>query len=249
VAEIVTAAPDARETTTVTTRRRHRCAPPDGVAQRMAPGVYPAAAGYRFDLHVPDPAATSQGVYVEVDLFDSNLDGDETALEALSYDMDGNGYLSDAERDEDADGLINFDEDRGRVRADWWTSCYPDEAPYYIAYSDTDIADPDTDGDGVRDGADDQDHDDFPNVMELSRIDASGLNDTEGGQPCQLAESIENMFEDIDPPHYWHPDAYGRVNPFNPCLPVTASRTCNRFPRFDQAWAPFDQSPNWYALN
>jgi hypothetical protein len=213
--------------------------------------TWAAGAGYRFNLHVPDPSATYQGVYVEVDLFDSNLDGDETPAEALSYDLDGNGYLSDEERDEDADGLINFDEDRGRVRADWWTSCYPAEAPYYIAYSDTDVADPDTDGDGVRDGADDQDHDDVPNLMELSRIAASSppQDDRELQQDCVLAESIENMFEDMDPPYYLHAGAYGRVNPFNPCLPVTHSRTCSRGVAFDQKWAPFDQSPNWYALN
>ncbi len=73
---------------------------------------------------MPDPSAIHQGVYIEVDLFDSNLDGTETPLETLHYDLDGNDYLSDEERDEDADGLSNFDEDRGRVRPDWWTSCY-----------------------------------------------------------------------------------------------------------------------------
>jgi hypothetical protein len=213
--------------------------------------TWAAGAGYRFDLHVPDPAAIHQGVYIEVDLFDSNLDGTETALEALHYDLDGNDYLSDEERDEDADGLINFDEDRGRVRPDWWTSCYAQERPYYITYNDTDIADPDTDGDGVRDGADDQDHDDVPNLMELSRIAASNPthDDREAGQNCVLAESIENMFEEVDPPHYLHRDDYGRVNPFNPCLPVTHSRTCSRGVAFGDRWAPFDQSPNWYALN
>jgi hypothetical protein len=231
--------------------RRFPALPAAGYPRQAEFTTWAAGAGYRLDLHVPDPAATHQGVYVEVDLFDSNLDGDETPLEALSYDMDGNGYLSDEERDEDADGLINFDEDRGRVRADWWTSCYPDEAPYYIAYSDTDIADPDTDGDSVRDGADDQDHDDVPNLMELSRIAASNpmQDDRELGQNCVLRESIRTLWEDEDPPHYLHRDAYGRVNPFNPCLPVTHSRTCSRGVQFGGAWAPFDQSPNWVALN
>jgi hypothetical protein len=208
-----------------------------------------AGAGYRFDVHVPDPG--SPGDYVQVDLFDSNLDGSETSLEALHYDRDGSGFLSDEERDEDADGLINFDEDRGRVRPDWWASCYPQETPYYLTYGDTDIADPDTDGDGIRDGADDQDHDDFPNVMELSRIAASNPteDDRESGQECVLAEAIEDTFEDVDPPHYLHRSSYGRVNPFNPCLPVTHSRTCSRFVEFGNEWAPFDQSPDWFALN
>jgi hypothetical protein len=207
------------------------------------------SAGYRWDLFIPDPGATHQGTYIQRDLFDADLNGAETPGEALHYDLDGSGYLSDEERDEDADGLLNFDENSGRMRADWWTSCYAFEAPYYVTYAGTDLVDPDTDGDGVRDGADDQDHDDVPNVMELSRIAASVHDDREMGETCRLAEAIENMFEDVDPPHYWHPGDYGRVNPFNPCLPMTHTRTCNRFPRFDQKWAPFDQSPNWYALN
>ena len=49
------------------------------------------------------------------------------------------------------------------------------EKPYYVGYPGTNLADGDTDGDGVRDGADDDDHDDIPNLMELSRNDASGL--------------------------------------------------------------------------
>ncbi|HEV3375858.1 MAG TPA: hypothetical protein VG126_01105 [Thermoleophilaceae bacterium] len=207
------------------------------------------SAGYRWDLFIPDPGATHQGTYIQRDLFDADLNGTETPGEALHYDLDGSGYLSDEERDEDADGLLNFDENTGRMRADWWRSCYDFEKPYYVTYAGTDLADPDTDGDGVRDGADDQDHDDVPNVMELSRIAASAHDDREMGETCRVAEAIENLFEDVDPPHYWHPGDYGRVNPFNPCLPMTHSRTCNRFPRFDQEWAPFDQSPNWYALN
>jgi hypothetical protein len=205
-----------------------------------------AGAGYLTSVHVPDPG--NPGDYLARHLFDFDLNPG-TPNETLHYDLDLSGFLSDQERDEDADGMINFDENTGRTQAGWWTSCYDFEAPYYITYSDTDIADPDTDGDGVRDGADDQDHDDFPNVMELSRIAASGHDDTEAGQQCVLAEAIEDMFENVDPPHYRHQNDYGRVNPFNPCLPVTHSRTCNRFPSFEQKWAPFDQSPNWYALN
>jgi hypothetical protein len=205
------------------------------------------SSGYRSNLHVPDPADT--GGTVVRSLFDLNLDGAESPGEALHYDTNGNGWLSDDERDEDADGLSNFDENSGRVRAEWWQACYAKELPYYITYADTGIADADSDGDGVRDGADDQDHDDLPNLMELSRIAASGHDDREAGQGCVVAEAIEDMFEGIDPPHYWHENDYGRVNPFNPCLPVTRSRTCNRFPSFELKWAPFDQSPDWFALN
>src|SRR6185503_5585328 len=95
-------------------------------------------------------------------------------------DIDGDGYLSDDERDEDADGLTNYDEAHGRMYEEYWKSCYSIERPYYVGYTGTDLADGDTDNDGVRDGADDQDHDDIPNLMELSRYAASGLFDGDG---------------------------------------------------------------------
>ena len=84
------------------------------------------------------------------------------------YDLDGK--LSDDERDEDADGLTNYDEATGRNTSGYWVACYKSEKPYPITYAGTDLVDPDSDGDGVRDGADDQDHDDIPNLMELSRL-------------------------------------------------------------------------------
>jgi hypothetical protein len=206
------------------------------------------AAGYRNNLRLTDPASTGQGQYVTRNLFDFDLDP-STPEQALFYDFDNSGFLSDEERDEDADGLTNYDENGGRLQSKYWASCYQAESPYYITYADTDLTDADTDGDGVRDGADDQDHDDYPNVMELSRIAVSGIDDREPGEACKVAEWIEDMFEGVDPPWYWHEDVYGRVNPFNPCLPQVWSRTCNRTPRFDVKWAPFDQSPNWFSLN
>jgi hypothetical protein len=51
------------------------------------------------------------------------------------------------------------------------------------------------------------------------------------------------------PPATNHPSAYGRVNPYNPCLPATWARTCDLHPSFGDAGAPFDDSPNWYSLN
>jgi len=205
------------------------------------------AAGYRRNLHVPDP--NSPGGYLVRDLFDTNLDGVESPAEGLHYDRDGNGWLADEERDEDADGLTNFDENTGRLQTGWWAECYEQEKPYYVTYAGTDLTDSDSDGDGVRDGADDQDHDDFPNVMELSRIAASGLDDRENGQVCKLNKVTKELLEEEDPPIYWHENDYGRVNPFNPCLPVTSSRSCNNTPIFGAEWAPFDESPNWFALN
>src|SRR5215212_9303771 len=90
----------------------------------------------------------------------------------------------------------------------------------------------------------DQDHDDIPNLMELSRVRASGLFDgPPSGKQCKAADGLPV------PPLENHPDAYGRVNPFNPCLPATWSRTCTRHPGFNGSAAPDDGSPDWYSLN
>jgi hypothetical protein len=288
-------------------------------------------------------------------LLDMNRDGAENPnrpagyfyTESTYYDLDHNGLLSDDERDEDGDGLTNYDETHGRMSPSYWASCYDMEAPYPVQYAGTNFVDPDTDGDGILDGADDQDHDDIPNVMELSRNAGSGLDDTDHGKQCKAgaatsgnfsatggplpdgavtvtfqgdnagqdvpqmtadgsgltggtaptvtvttsrnggagvneqqrvtisgspdggnftltvlghttgaiaynadASAVQAALEEVLP---WsgtnHADAYGRVNPFNPCLPAAWSRTCEQHPGFSGAPAPFDDSPNWLALN
>jgi hypothetical protein len=168
------------------------------------------------------------------------LDDAYRTTEKWYFDFDNDGYLSDDERDEDADGLTNFDELYGRMSPSYWEACYSGEAPYHVPYAGTSHVNPDSDGDGLRDGADDQDHDDIPNVMELSRIAASGLNDRQS-----LCKPLEGLPE---PPETHHPDRYGRVNPFNPCLPAAWSRTCLRHPKFEDAPAPFDGSLDWVSL-
>ncbi len=185
-------------------------------------------------------------------LLDFNRDGAEASTvlagyahsETLYFDYDTDGYLSDDERDEDADGLTNFDETHSRMTSAYWAACYQGERAFPNVYAGTYATDPDSDGDGVRDGADDQDHDDVPNVMELSRLAASGLWDAEPGYSCRGAEDLPS------PPDTNHPTAYGRVNPYNPCLPARWSRTCTRHPSLgDNAPAPFDGSLNWASLN
>jgi hypothetical protein len=203
-------------------------------------------AGYRNVMLTPhgSPWYASR---VSYGLLDFNRDNTESAgvpgggayrrTEQTYYDFDLDTWLSDDERDEDADGLTNYDESHGRMVPGYWASCYSIEQPYVVAYTGTDMLDPDSDDDGVRDGADDQDHDDIPNLMELSRIAASGLDDTDG--PCTPLAGL---------PDSYHSAAYGRVNPFNPCLPEF-SRTCTRHPDFGSGGAPFDGSPDWYSLN
>ena len=77
------------------------------------------------------------------------------------------------------------------------------------------------------DGADDQDHDDIPNIMECSRalagntgLDARTATIARPGLPSQA----------------W-------VNPYNPCLPHWKSRTCPvALPVNDTPFAPFDEA-------
>jgi hypothetical protein len=143
------------------------------------------------------------------DIRDANRDHALSLAERLYYN-DSNSYLDDAERDEDGDGLSNFDETRGCMSRPLWDGLYKEEKPYTLTYSGTDLDDFDTDGDGVLDGADDQDNDDVPNIMECSRILASGL-----APDARTATTARSPLP-----------AAGWVNPYNPCLPHRKSRTC-----------------------
>jgi hypothetical protein len=137
-------------------------------------------------------------------------------------DLDGDGQLGDDERDADNDGLGNWDEAHGRMTEAWWPAQHngtiepkestypginfmdnPDTAPAYDA-----MADPDMDGDGVADGADDNDHDGLSNAFEVRRP-ATWEND------AIIAGT--------------NPWAY--VNPFNPCKPFDSER-CHEHPPF-----------------
>jgi hypothetical protein len=197
------------------------------------------------------PNGPASGYY---DIRDVNLSGAADALELAYFDYDGNGKLADDERDEDSDGLTNYDETHGRMTPEYWATCYSMEAPYAINYAGTRVDDADSDGDGVRDGADDQDHDDLPNHMELSRFAASAEVDWQPGSPCRVKDGIQ--FDEVDLNGDGKPDSaqlnhagvWGRVNPFNPCLPATNSRTCVSHPSLAGSGAPFDDSPNWLSL-
>jgi hypothetical protein len=199
------------------------------------------------------PIGGVNGIY---DIRDADLSKTVDPWEVHPAD-DGNGWVSDDERDEDADGLANWIEVTGPMRSDYWVGCYKLEKAYPIVYAGTRPDDADSDGDGVLDGADDQDHDDVPNLMELSRMRASaalGLDDREGGVDCKVDPALlasQDVDGDGQPDKqiFRHPNAYGRVNPYNPCLPFVDSRTCPRKqPIGDATYAPFDFSPDWVAL-
>lgn len=85
-------------------------------------------------------------------------------------DLNGNGSLSDDERDVDHDGLGNWVEAHGPLSGQaWWSAIYTSEQAYGVTFAGTDWLDPDTDGDGIADGQDDQDHDGYNNILESSR--------------------------------------------------------------------------------
>jgi hypothetical protein len=176
---------------------------------------------------------------------------DETSI----YDKDHDGYISDDERDEDADGLTNYDEYAGAMTPGYWKTYYQNEGAYPVAYAGTDLTVRDSDGDGIIDGADDQDHDDIPNVMELSRNMASGDVDWDAPYAGVISKAIPATLPDgpdpdnlPDPLTEWHRTDYGRVNPFNPCLPNTGSRTCSHFVDAGNSFSPWDRATDWFSL-
>ena len=89
------------------------------------------------------------------------------SLQAL--DLDGDGNLTDDERDADQDGLSNMVEYNNAGTQNWWEKGpYKQEKHYYWrTFADPSAVDPDSDGDGVLDGADDQDVDGYDNYTEM----------------------------------------------------------------------------------
>ena len=191
-----------------------------------------------------DPQANWFDPRTSFDIRDANRDASVSDDERYYFDFGSgfrDGMLDDAERDEDADGLSNYAETRGCMNRTLWDKLFPGEQLYPLQYSGTELDDADTDGDGIRDGADDQDHDDVPNIMECNRLLAAGL-DTDPGAAVFLGE---------DPRDLASPrpglTASGFINPFNPCLPHSKSRTCRRYLEGD-AWAPFGRPDKYYFI-
>jgi hypothetical protein len=79
------------------------------------------------------------------------------------------GPLDDDVRDADVDALGNWDEFNGPMTPAWWGAMYKSEKPYTEPYQGTSALNPDSDGDGLLDGADDVDHDGWANVDEIDR--------------------------------------------------------------------------------
>jgi IPT/TIG domain len=106
-----------------------------------------------------------------------------TTVAQRYLDLDRDGNLTDDERDFDGDGLSNMVEFNYTGTQAWWkavdwhykphgptttTQVSYVETPYQErAFSDPDAVDPDSDGDGILDGADDQDNDGWSNFVEM----------------------------------------------------------------------------------
>ncbi len=86
-----------------------------------------------------------------------------------TLDLDGDGNLTDDERDADGDGLSNMVEYNYTGTQAWWKGGpYSTELPYSIRhFSDLNPTNPDSDGDGIPDGQDDQDNDGWSNFEEM----------------------------------------------------------------------------------
>lgn len=132
--------------------------------------------------------------------------------------LNGDGILTDDERDFDGDGLSNMIEFNTRGTQRWWNAQKwsrphggPVEAelPYSIAvFPEVDATLRDTDGDGISDGADDQDQDGVSNFYEM-----------------QVSR--------------WQTGF--RVHPYNPCLPNLHALNCSRYGiQGQKAWPPYD---------
>lgn len=140
-------------------------------------------------------------------------------LTAWSLDLNGDGMLTDGERDADGDGLSNWDEAHGRMTPEYLKARYdgtngPKETPYVVSFAGTNMYDADTDGDGVLDGADDNDFDGYSNMFEVHRpanwstTYVSNSVRWTPGSPGTIAPGA---------------DPYARVQPLNPCKPLWSS--------------------------
>ena len=159
------------------------------------------------------------------------------------FNLHGDAAWRDDERDADADGLSNrLESARGPSKNAWWKGFWAQEAiqiepwkkksycgvrPGHFderPFAELDLADGDVDGDGLLDGEDDQDHDDYVNVKELYELSY----DWDGnGNPawCTWGPGLIPTLDvaGVDVP----------VNAFNPCVPNPSSRTCADYIPFD----------------
>ena len=132
-------------------------------------------------------------------------------------DLNADGVLTDDERDADGDGLSNVVELHLRGVQSWWEKVMSTEPRYTLRhFADLDPTVTDSDGDGVADGADDQDVDGYSNVEEMQLKRAQDANNPTAHETILL------------------------VDPYNPCMPNPHAATCARYvPVGVDPWRPF----------
>ncbi len=159
-------------------------------------------------------------------------DGDQNSANVVAgdaeykghLDLDGDGRLTDDERDVDGDGLGNFVEIRGVMRIGYYPTA--DDCSYKYdpvlprTFLEPDYLDWDSDGDGVWDGNDDQDSDDVSNVDEI------GPEYMGPGHPQYEVCDAENRTQ--LPINNSRDGSATLRHPYNPCVPYQ-SRACNRY--------------------
>ena len=201
--------------------------------------------GHALPLNYSDGTQTTRLENVSDNYVDYDQDGTLTAAEQTlttwALDHNGDGKLRDDERDGDHDGLSNWDESKGpyqgRMNQNWWDARYkqePKETRYIITYATVDMADPDSDGDGLKDGGDDQDHDGLSNAWEVRRAERTRA----GAVPfVPAAEDWEFSYVSTAQAGT---NPWSRVQPFNPCKPIS-SEACHLHPPF----AYYDDLEDW----
>jgi hypothetical protein len=194
----------------------------DGLSLGQEYTLWAKFGDHTLELNYSDGKPTTVQTPVPGDAILQQLD---TASGADHY---GDGWLDDAERDADGDGLSNWDESNGRMGQGWWTAAYKDtEKAYPLSYGGVDMTNPDTDGDGTLDGADDEDHDGLSNAFEVAR-------------PWNWSLTYISNAHDGTNDGTYPPNPYARVQPFNPCKPVY-SQVCHRHIPFDY----YGDSEDW----
>lgn len=206
----------------------------DGLTLSDEQSLWLAYGNHQFPLNYSDGMQTTVPTPAPTDAVLQQLD---SAPFGPNYH---DGQLSDGERDADGDGLSNWDESHGRMTPDWWLLTYngkhglSKETPYPVQFGGTSMTDQDTDGDGIPDGLDDQDHDGLSNEFEVAR-------------PYNWASTYISLYSDGSIAHTATspaiPNPYARVNPFNPCKPVYSS-SCHQHPPFDY----YGDSEDWEGM-
>jgi hypothetical protein len=134
--------------------------------------------------------------------------GDINVAPGNPLDLNGDGKLTDDERDVDNDGLGNWVEAHGPLSGQsWWTAIYDTEKAYPVTFAGTDWLDPDSDGDTLVDGQDDQDHDGYKNVDEVTR----GPYWVNPFNPCLPDPHSRTCSLHIPPKDPWPP--FGKYSP------------------------------------